>query len=298
MIPAASADTSAVTRRVVVLSMDIEDWYHVDYLDKNLCDRSYSMLDGLEVYLGIMDRHGVSSSFFCTGEIAESIAPSLRQMLLAGHEIGSHTQSHVRPLTIPGEDFRRELFSSKKTLEEIMGSKVEGFRAPCFSLDDEKLAMVREAGYLYDSSRIAFKENPRYGRMELAGFEEVRPCVFRDGDFFEFQMSTLKVLGKNVPVSGGGYLRIFPWWLMGRLIRRYIGNNSLYLLYIHPYELSRKPAPAPPPGLGALNNRRFRTGLGGVEAKLNLLIGALKDEGFAFTTFSALRKSLTDTGGA
>jgi peptidoglycan/xylan/chitin deacetylase (PgdA/CDA1 family) len=283
--------------KIAVLSMDIEDWYHIDYIDSSRCDKEFSMLDGLDVYRELMARHEVPSSFFCVGSIAQSIAPVLREISAAGNDVGSHTQSHRRPLKIPGGEFERELETSRKILEDITGAPVEGFRAPCFSLDGERLESVIRAGFTYDSSKIAFRENRRYGRMELKGFREVRPWIFRRDGFFEFQMSTLDFLGRNLPVSGGGYLRIFPWKVMRPLIKRYLDEQSLYLLYIHPYELSRRTAPCLPGGHGPLKSLRFTTGLGGVETKLGSLIELLKERGYEFTTFSALRRRLLSEAG-
>jgi peptidoglycan/xylan/chitin deacetylase (PgdA/CDA1 family) len=278
--------------------MDIEDWYHLAYLDRSQCDVRYSMLDGLEVFLDVLARHHAPASVFCTGEIAASIAPQLRTMLRQGHDIGSHTESHVRPLLLSIDQFDAELETSKRKLEDILGTAVPGFRAPCFSLDDARLERVIRAGHLYDSSRMAFRGNPMYGQLRLESFEKVHPFVFRRGDFFEFQMSTLTVAGKAVPVSGGGYLKSLPWWLMGSLIERYLKDHVLYVLYVHPYELSRRRAPVLPHGLGALKKQRLRVGLGSVEAKLERLIRMLKAQGFAFTTFATLRERLLAADGS
>ncbi len=278
--------------RVAVLSMDIEDWYHVGYLDRGTCDERYSMLDGLDVYLELLARHGVRSSFFCTGDVAPSLASRLRDIHHAGHEVGSHTETHRRPLELSVTEFDAELSTSKRKLEDLLGAAVAGFRAPAFSLDDARLARVREAGFLYDSSKIAFRGNPMYGTIRLDGFEQVRPFVFRDGEFVEFEMSTVRVLGQVLPVSGGGYLRLLPWWLMRSLVRKHLATQTLYTLYIHPYELSRRAAPPRPRGLGWTADRRFRTGLGGVEAKLDRLVAELVDHDFAFTTFQELRDGI------
>jgi polysaccharide deacetylase family protein (PEP-CTERM system associated) len=279
-------------RRIAVLSMDIEDWYHLDYFERGRCDQSYSMLDGLEVYLEFLEHRGLSSSFFWTGELAGSMAPLLRQMKKAGHDIGSHTYTHRRPLTLSSNEFGMELDLSKRTLEDIVGAEVEGFRAPCFSLDDEGLSQVVRAGYRYDSSRIALRDNRRVGRLELQAFRRERDGVFCDGDFFEFELPTQPVLGRNIPVSGGGYLRLLPWTVMRAMVEAYLESHSTYFLYIHPFELSRLPPPPRQNGLGWFRDRRFRGGLGRVEGKLKALVDLLMSRGFEFTTFSKLRRAL------
>lgn len=56
-----------------VLSMDVEDWYHLDYFDRRQCDLSRSLLDGLEVYAEFLRERNLPSSFFVLGELAESL---------------------------------------------------------------------------------------------------------------------------------------------------------------------------------------------------------------------------------
>lgn len=49
----------------VVLSIDVEDWYHLDYFDRHECDTNNSLLDGLDVYIELLESLSIPSSFFC-----------------------------------------------------------------------------------------------------------------------------------------------------------------------------------------------------------------------------------------
>ena len=106
--------------------------------------------------------------------------------------------------------------------------------------------------------------------------------------FHEFEVSTLPVLGKRLPVSGGGYLRIAPWAIMRPLIQAYVNRNPLYVLYIHPFELSPRPLPATAAKLPYPQRLRFGLGRAGVARKLEKLVRLLKDDGFSFVTFRDL----------
>ena len=77
----------------------------------------------------------------------------------------------------------------------------------------------------------------------MNGFEKISECVFKDESFFEFEATTLRVLNKNVPISGGGYLRILPWSLMKFFLLKHIAKNNIYTFFIHPFELSNKQIP-------------------------------------------------------
>lgn len=272
-------------KRYAVLSMDVEDWYHLDYFSGIAPGRSSSMLDGLDVYLELLERHSIRTTFFVLSELAEHLGGRLRAMADAGHEIASHGVAHTRPLTMTVDAFAEDLRQSKATLESVVQRSVDGFRAPCFSMDRMRLEEVRKAGYIYDSSRIDFTGHPLYGSLDVGDFDAVSPGHFAQHGFHEFEVSTLPVLGKRLPVSGGGYLRIAPWAMMRPLIQSYANTSPLYVLYIHPFELSRRPPPAAVRQLSLPRRLRFGVGRASVARKLDTLITLLKNAGFTFTPF-------------
>lgn len=299
--------------KYAVLSMDIEDWYHTTYLLTSNSDREYSMLDGISRYLEILERFDVPSTFFVLGELVESIKNTLNEISRRAasksiNELALHGWDHTRSILIARDKFKEELERGKKTLEDLIGTEVIGYRAPCFSLDRSRLDILKAIGFHYDSSRIIFEQHPLYTGVEnvetkennqpvnkaldISGFERLSDNIFCLEDFFEFQISTLKVWGKTIPVAGGGYLRIFPWILMKKLVKSYLKDTDLYILYIHPFELSVKPSPVFPKETKVLNRLRFNTGRDTVYNKLCALIKMLKDQGMEFTTFSALREKM------
>lgn len=279
-------------QKYAVLSMDIEDWYHLDYFAGKACDRTYSMLDGLDAYQQVMESHQIRSSYFVLGEVVPSLKSTLRQMNERGDDIGTHGWGHVRPLTMDVGAFEAEVRSCKNELEDVLGKPVLGYRAPCFSLDRERLDALQRADLKYDSSRILFGDHPLYGELDLQGFEERLPGISCRGEFFEFEISTLLFAGKQIPVSGGGYLRIFPWPVMKGLLKRYLEKAHLYVLYIHPFETSAQPDPVMPQGTSRASQFRCSLGRASVLKKLEALITMLKSHGFEFTTFSALREKM------
>ena len=126
----------------------------------------------------------------------------------------------------------------------------------------------------------------------MDGYELVSPNIYRYNDFIEFQVSTYSIFGKNIPISGGGYLRLLPWVVSRNLIKPYLSQHELYILYIHPFELSSKPNPPFPSTTKWYNRFRFGMGRSTVYEKLSRLINLLKESGYSFTTFSSLRKEL------
>lgn len=281
-----------------VLSMDVEDWYHLDYFDRSLCDKSFSMLDGLANYAELLRTYNIKTTFFVLGELVnESLRRELMQLSDEGHEIASHGWDHQRPLNMSTDAFQEDLIRSKCTLENAIQSEVHGYRAPCFSMDRKRLNIVRSTGYNYDSSRILCEAHPLYGNLGVSDFDRVTKDVYRRDGFYEFEVSSLPFMGRDIPVSGGGYLRIFPWISMKFLLRRYLHSNDLYFLYIHPFELSTMPGSCVPRGTSWATRCRFQRGRGSVKSKLEQLIILLKNEGFSFTTFASLRERFITSSG-
>jgi polysaccharide deacetylase family protein (PEP-CTERM system associated) len=275
-----------------VLTLDVEDWYHLDYFDRNECDTNNSLLEGLDVYVDLLKSLSLQSSFFVLGEIAESKIDFFKGLVKAGHDVGSHGWDHIRPMTLGIDEFRADLHRSRDVMKEINGERGFGYRAPCFSLDRERLDIVRECGFAYDSSRIDFGNHPLYGSIDMYGYDKLSEAVYRSGEFMEFEATTLSVLGKNIPISGGGYLRLFPWLLMKTLISQYLKKNDVYVLYIHPFELSQLPVPAVPDSTTTLTKFRYSHGRNRVVDKITRLVGLLRSNGYSFTTFSEIQKEL------
>ncbi|MDA7668331.1 polysaccharide deacetylase family protein, partial [bacterium] len=236
----------------------------------------------------ILEKHSVKATFFVVGELAETLRPVLRTLEQAGHEIASHTYSHRRPLTISSDEFDDELVQSKMVIELVIDGKVSGFRAPCFSMDRDYLERVRVAGYDYDSSRIDFSQHPLYGSLDMDGFKANLKGHYYHDNFHEFEVSSLKIWNRSIPVSGGGYLRIFPWIMMKHLLKRYLKDNDFYVLYIHPFELSERKCPPLPCNTSASTRQRFNYGRASVPKKLAKLIKLLESNGFEFSTFRDL----------
>ena len=275
-----------------VLSLDVEDWYHLDYFDRSECDVNNSLLDGLDVYVELLKSMSLPSSFFVLGEIAESKIDFFKGLVKSGHDVGSHGWNHIRPMTQSIDEFRADLHLSRDVMKKINGERGFGYRAPCFSLDRERLDVVRETGFAYDSSRIEFGNHPLYGSIDMHGYDNLSGAVYRSNEFMEFEATTISVLGKNIPISGGGYLRLFPWFLMKTLISQYLKKNDLYILYIHPFELSQLSVPALPDSTTTLTKFRFSHGRNSVVDKITRLVELLRFNGYSFTTFSEIQKEL------
>jgi polysaccharide deacetylase family protein (PEP-CTERM system associated) len=188
--------------------------------------------------LALLAERGVHGTFFVLGAVAERHPELVREIAAAGHEVATHGWSHTLVYRMTPETFRDELTRSIAILGELSGQKILGHRAPFFSITRESLwalEIMRECGLRYDSSifpvlnyRYGIEDAPRWPYAVQAG---------HDGTLQEFPITTWRILGRNVPVAGGAYFRIFPYaltWTGWQAINR-SGHPGTF--YIHPWEL-------------------------------------------------------------
>ena len=219
--------------KYAVLSIDIEDWYHLDYIKKYSSNEiNYSMLDGLDYFLELVSKEKIPASYFILSSIILKVKDNLNFAIKMGGDVNSHGIDHKRPLTMNDKDFTKDIIISKDQIENILGIKVNGYRAPCFSIDDKKLNLVRSHGYLFDSSKINFSNHPLYGQLKLDNYEQIKKNIYRKNNFFEFELPTQKFFNKFIPISGGGYLRSFPSYLYKYMLNNFIKNNYFFF-YIY-----------------------------------------------------------------
>lgn len=77
----------------------------------------------------------------------------LRRMAEAGHEVANHSLDHFYDLTRRGrEEMRRQVMGGADAIERACGRRPLGFRAPGYTLTDELVEVLTEAGVEYDSS--------------------------------------------------------------------------------------------------------------------------------------------------
>ena len=89
--------------------------------------------------------------------------------------------------------------------------------------------------------------------------------------------TTKGVLGKRIPVAGGGYFRLFPYWFTRWALSRVNRDDGMpFVFYLHPWEID----PEQPRVRASLLSRfRHYNNLHKCEARLRQLL-----DDFRFTT--------------
>ena len=223
---------------VNALTIDWEDWYQGLEIPM---DRWSGFEDRLarsaRRTLEMFAEAGVRATFFVLGWAAERHPELVRDIVKAGHEIATHGWSHTLIYTQTPEVFRAELERSIRLLEDLSGKPILGHRAPFFSITNKSLwalDIMAELGIQYDSS-IYPVYNYRYGIAGAPRWPHARPCGTKT--LTEFPISTWKVFGRNLPIAGGAYFRIYPYALTRAGFRAINRSGQPGVFYLHPWEL-------------------------------------------------------------
>jgi polysaccharide deacetylase family protein (PEP-CTERM system associated) len=262
------------------LSVDVEDYYHVEAFADHIRPEDWSqyprrVADNTRRILELFGRFNAKATFFVLGWVAEREPALVREIAAAGHEVACHSHTHRRVFTTSPQEFREDLRRSRATIEDASGEKVEGYRAPTFSILDKSLwaiEILAEEGFFYDSSVFPVKHD-LYGMSRAPRFPYQWSC--RSGkSLYEIPPLTVRFAGRNLPAAGGGYLRILPMWYTRwalRRVRRRDGRSPV--VYFHPWEID----PTQPRIAGSLKSRiRHYSNLGGMETRISELLARFR----------------------
>ena len=255
------------------LTIDVEDYFQVSafapYIKRSDWDsRECRVERNIERILAMLSERDVKATFFTLGWIAERYPQMVRQIVDQGHELASHGYGHERASDLSREAFRSDVDRAKKILEDLAGKPVQGYRAPSFSIGTGNLwafESLAQAGYRYSSSIYPIAHD-HYGMPDSPRF------AYRVGTgLLEIPVTTLRLMNRNMPSSGGGYFRLLPYsvtrWMLRRVNQQ---DREAAIFYFHPWEID-----AEQPRIDGIDARtRFRhyVNIDRMESKLRQLL--------------------------
>jgi polysaccharide deacetylase family protein (PEP-CTERM system associated) len=240
-VPPASATTP--NQVVNLMSIDVEDYYHVSVFDGIVPRSQWDCMESRVVantmrLLDLFEEFRVRSTFFVLGWVGERHPELVKTISWRGHEIASHGYAHRLIYDQTPKAFREDVRRAKRLLEDACGRPVRGYRAPSYSITPKSLwalDALLEEGYEYDSSIFPIRHD-RYGIPVSAR----GPYVIdrRRGSLVEVPGSTTQLGPINLPVAGGGYFRILPyWWTKWGISRVNQQERRPAVFYLHPWEI-------------------------------------------------------------
>ncbi len=222
------------------MTIDVEDYFQVSafapYIKRSDWDsRECRVERNVQRILDLLAKEGKQATFFTLGWVAERYPQLVRDIVAGGHELASHGYGHQRASDLTREEFAEDVGRAKQLLEDIGGQAVLGYRAPSFSIGTGNLwafDVLLEQGYRYSSSVYPVKHD-HYGMPDAPRFA----YPVREG-LLEIPPTTLRLAGRNLPSSGGGYFRLLPYalsrWMVGRVNQ---AEQQSAIFYFHPWEI-------------------------------------------------------------
>ena len=224
-----------------ILSIDVEDWFHILELQSTPDMQAWADLpsrvsQSLHVLMDEFDQAAVKATFFFLGWVAERFPQLVREAHQRGHEIASHGYAHRLIYTQTHRQFAEDIRKTKAILESITGAPCVGYRAPGFSLTSSTLWVFDELsaqGHSYDSS--VFPAPRGHGGISNA---EIFPYLVETthSPIIEFPATVVRVFGRRVCFFGGGYLRLFPYFIIKHMARIVNNQGRPVVFYAHPRE--------------------------------------------------------------
>ena len=223
------------------LTVDVEDYFHTEAMSAIVPREDWDgMPSRVEAntrrLFDLLAKHNVRATMFFLGWVAERFPQLVREAVERGHEIGCHSYWHRAIFRLTPEEFREDTHRAKSVIEQAGGVAVRGYRAPSFSLvpgtEWAAQVLVKE-GFTYDSSvnpvRHDFYSNANAPRT---------PHRIADGALLELPIATVRIVGNNLPIGGGGYLRMLPFAYVRWGLKRLNGTEARPgVIYLHPWEL-------------------------------------------------------------
>lgn len=257
------------------MTIDVEDYFQVSAFEHHIARESWDRLPcrverNVDVLLGMLAEHDTHATFFTLGWVAERYPRLVRRIVEQGHELASHGYAHRRASDQSLTEFAEDIGSAKKLLEDIGGCEVKGYRAPSFSIGADNLwalECLRSQGYQYSSSIYPVARD-HYGMPEAPRFA-YRPEAGKG--LLEVPPTTVRVLNRNLPASGGGFFRLFPYSISRRMIEhvnRVDGQPAVF--YLHPWEID--PGQPRQRGVGVKTQVRHYLNLHRTESRLHRLL--------------------------
>ncbi len=269
--------------KLAFFTIDAESFKHTECVFKTKEKVTDDMLDGLDEYLSLLEKHGIRATLFFILETALKIKDKVFDYIARGHKIAVHGLEHVAPIDMSNEKFAESVKKCKEELEKTFGQKVIGYRAPFFSLNDDKRAILKDLGFLYDSSKSECDKARHSGTLSTKEYKRVLTGVYEKDGFYEFPLVCRKMFGTSLPICGGGYARFMPWSVLKSSIKKHLKKSDYYTFYLHPFELSKRQTQKFK-NLNFVDKQYLVFGRKTFAKRIEKIIALLKENGYSFST--------------
>ncbi len=225
------------------LTVDVEDYFQVSAFANSIDQKEWDnhplrVENNTHRLLDLFDEYQLKATFFILGWVAERKKELVLEIARRGHEVACHGYSHQLVYNQTPDVFQEETIRAKNILEDIIQQQVRGYRAASYSITEKSqwaLDILAEAGFVYDSSIFPVRHD-RYGMPDTPE-HPYRLKTPAGNSIIEFPLSTAKIINYRLPVAGGGYFRLYPYWLSRMGLRQINRQQKPFIFYLHPWEI-------------------------------------------------------------
>lgn len=257
-----------------VFTVDVEEWFHICGIEATLPPAQWGALPARVVpttmrVLDLLDRAGVSATFFVVGWIAERYPKLIESIAAAGHEVGSHSHWHRKVYELGADAFAEDLSQSVGSIVAAGAPPPTAYRAPEWSLNHRTpwaLDVLARQGFTVDASMAPLK---MVGRVDYPRDPHLRDTS--SGTIVEVPPLVADRFGQVMPLGWGWGLRMSSPQRVLRTIGTLNESGRSAVLTLHPWEIDPDPPRIPlPPRLRFAHYFR----LAGFESRLKTIVHA------------------------
>lgn len=261
--------------KVAFITMDVESYYDTTCLKKNNIpsDDKYDCAEEIKKFLDFLNMRNIKATFFVTVDFLPRCKDFLLEAIKSGHEIALHCLHHVKVKKLSSEEFDTSVKEAKRIIKDELGIDMVGNRFPEFVSKKKHQSVIEEDGFKYDSVRFAPSKKE---------YTKLNDLVYQNGKFYDFVLARTPLFKLNI--SGGGFVRLIPWKIIGPKIKRHIKKKDSYILYIHPFEIHE--GDLPNYNVNFLKKLYLKRGRDIYLYKIDQIINWMNEEKYQFLTMS------------
>ena len=254
--------------KIAFMTMDVESYYDTMCLKGTdvVVDDRFSCAEQIDKYLSLLDKYNIKATFFVTVSFLPLCKNFLLKAINNGHEIALHCYEHEILKDLPKEEFDALIKKSKEILKQELGVEPVGYRFPCFEYKDQLLDVLKDNGFIYNSSMSMREGN-----------------VFNVNGLYEIPLIHKYIFSKKILLSGGGYGRVLPRKIYLKWVKKYISKHDYFIVYFHPFEIYEGELPLP--SKTNVNVKAFiNNGRSDYLNRIEEIIHFLTENGYQFST--------------
>jgi hypothetical protein len=230
------------------MTVDVDSWssllnfYSVDY-DSMTADTEVNIEEGLNKLLRLFKKHGVNATFFVPGTVAKRHPQAIRGVHKNGHEVACHGLSHWKDEFLGDfSEQERNLKEATQIIEQTIGHRPIGFRAPCLRINRVTFQVLEKLGYIYDSSVVPTFVPGYYGFLSAPKrpYYPYPNLISSEGSYWllEIPVSVNPLL--PLPLSAAWMRNLGSLWVKFGVKANFIFKNPV-MFYIHPRDVVSLP---------------------------------------------------------